>query len=56
MTANHPDIGYQLLFSAAAYVIRDGRAPTESAVVEEARRRERFLERCLERNRQKRAR
>lgn len=35
---------FGLLFSAAAYVIRDGREPTDGRVIEEAKRRLRLAE------------
>ena len=38
---SHRDLGHDLLFSAAAYLIRSGQEPTEEAVVLEARRRRR---------------
>jgi hypothetical protein len=38
----HPDLGYGLLFSAAAYLIRKGEPLRDSAVLAEARRRMRW--------------
>lgn len=35
----HRDLGYEVLWSAAAFLIRDGQSPTDSRVLEEARRR-----------------
>jgi hypothetical protein len=39
----HTGISYNLLWSSASYVLRDGRAPRDSVVVAEARRREGML-------------
>ena len=44
LARNHPTLGYSILFSAASYVLRDGRNPTDSVVLEEARRRSTQLE------------
>lgn len=49
----HPQLrGF--LFSAAAYLIRDGQPPNDARVVEEARRRKRYLDRRLEQCRRRR--
>lgn len=49
----HREIGLGLLFSAAAFVIRDGRAPEERVVVEEARRRGRRVSAACEAHRRR---
>lgn len=46
----HGDLSYNLLFSACAYVLRDGRAPKDSAAVAEARSRLRMAEQAVARN------
>lgn len=40
------DLGYSLIYSAAAYLIRDGRKLTEGAVLDEARRRGELVRRA----------
>lgn len=43
LAPDHPDLGYHLLYSAAAFVLRDKRSPRDSAVIQEARRRKEML-------------
>lgn len=45
----NPDVGYSLAFSAASFVLRDGRKPTTPAVLDEARRRYSMLQRAVAR-------
>lgn len=53
----HRELGHHLLFSAAAYLMRDGQPTRDSAVVAEARRRKAHVERACEahRNRERRS-
>jgi hypothetical protein len=45
----HEELGYAVLFSAASFVIRDGRAPKDAPVLEEARRRMRWVNAAVDR-------
>jgi hypothetical protein len=49
LAPSHSELGYSLIVSAAAYVIRDGRAPKDAPVLQEARRRQRWLEAVVRR-------
>lgn len=46
----HRDLGDSVLFSAAAYLLRDGRLLRDSAVLAEARRRKAHLDEAIARN------
>lgn len=53
LVKTHPEVGFNILFSAASFVIRDGRAPKDAAVLEEARSRMAGLQATVERNRKR---